>query len=109
MPETLDTLWDDVNRMSDSTFPGWRGVGLLYWATSLAGEVGEFCNLAKKVEEGGPRAQGVTKAALLEELADVYIYLQKTVESLGGDRERFAVAVREKAEKVRLRQGRVPD
>ncbi len=100
----MDSVWDDVNRMSDEVFPGWRDVSLLYWATSLAGEVGEFCNLAKKREEGGPRAVGATTDRLLEELADVYIYLQKTAESLGADRERFVSMVRAKLAHVRDRQ-----
>ncbi len=98
-----EAIWHEVNRMSDETYPGWREVSRLYWATALAGEVGEFCNLVKKLEEGGDRARGVTNADLLEELADVYIYLQKTVESLGADEASFASTIRGKLAEVRAR------
>ncbi len=104
MTNDMGAVWDEVNRMSDETFPGWRAVNLLYWATSLAGEVGEFCNLAKKREEGGPRAQGLTTGSLVEELADVYIYLQKTAESLGTSQPQFAAVIRGKLAQVRARQ-----
>jgi hypothetical protein len=103
MENTMKSIWDEVNATSDATFPGWRKVNILYWATSLAGEVGEFCNLAKKREEGGPRAEGVNPTRLIEELVDVYIYLQKTAESLGTGQEDFAQAVRAKLAVVRER------
>lgn len=104
MSSEMDGIWDRVNAVSDKTFAGWREVSLLYWAISLAGEVGEFCNLVKKLEEGGPRAQGITKEGLVEELVDVYIYLQKTVESLGTSREGFAREVLAKLAEVESRK-----
>lgn len=105
MEAGMDAVWDEVNQVSDSTFPGWRSVHLLYWSTAIAGEVGEFCNLAKKREEGGSRAAEVTKDALVEELVDVYIYLQKTVECLGTGRSEFSAMVRAKLAKIQARQG----
>lgn len=51
-----------------------------YRSTAVAGEVGELCKSARTREEGGPRPAGVTKDALVEKLADVYICLQKTAE-----------------------------
>ncbi len=97
-------VWNAVNRWSDDVYPGWREVTRLYWATALAGEVGEFCNLVKKLEEGGARGRGITPDDLLEELADVYIYLQKTVVSLGGSQPAFREAVLRKLERVRGRE-----
>ena len=97
-------VWNAVNRWSDEVYPGWREVTRLYWATALAGEVGEFCNLVKKLEEGGTRGRGITQDDLLEELADVYIYLQKTVVSLGGSQSTFVEAILRKLERVRGRE-----
>lgn len=106
MTGSMDLVWDEVNRASDQTFPGWRDAEPLYWAVSLAAEVGEFCNAAKKKVEGGPRATGISSATLLEELADVYIYLQKTSEVLGCTREKFAAVVQSKLSKI---QGRLAE
>ena len=44
---------------------------LSYWGNALAGEVGEVCNLVKKME----RDQVDLSPEILEELADVFIYL----------------------------------
>ncbi len=99
-----EPVWDEVNRVSDELYPGWRDVARLYWATALAGEVGEFCNLVKKLEEGGARARGVTQDDLLEELAVVNIHLQKTVVSLGGTQRSFANAVLRKLDTIRSRE-----
>jgi NTP pyrophosphatase (non-canonical NTP hydrolase) len=54
---------------------------MLYFATALAGEVGEFCNLVKKEARDGD----VNWDRFGEELADVFIYLHLTAEQLGID------------------------
>ncbi|MBS1655042.1 MAG: hypothetical protein JSU05_09365 [Bacteroidetes bacterium] len=57
---------------------------LTYWTTALAGEVGELCNMIKKmqrVERGGVdggnsyTAKDITKAMLKEEIGGIAIYL----------------------------------
>jgi len=57
---------------------------LTYWTTALAGEVGELCNMIKKmqrVEKGGVdggssyTAKDVTKEMLKEEIGGIAIYL----------------------------------
>jgi len=59
----------------------------------LAGEVGEFANLLKKVDlasrvEGyDAPSLGVASAALREELADALIYIFRLSNALGGDIE----------------------
>ncbi len=93
-----------MNRWADDVYPGRREVTRLYWATALAGEVGEFCDLVRRLEEGGARGRGISQDDLLEELADVDIYLQTTVVSLGGSRPAFVDAVLRKLERVRGRE-----
>lgn len=45
-------------------------------ALALAGEVGEFCNIAKKIERGSlDFTQASVRYALAMELTDVYVYL----------------------------------
>jgi NTP pyrophosphatase (non-canonical NTP hydrolase) len=51
------------------------------WATALAGEVGEACNLIKK----GRRGEPIERAALVDELADAQIYLDLIAARLGVD------------------------
>jgi NTP pyrophosphatase (non-canonical NTP hydrolase) len=57
---------------------------LTYWTTALAGEVGELCNMIKKmqrVEKGGMdggssySAKNITKEMLKEEIGGIAIYL----------------------------------
>ena len=57
---------------------------LTYWTTALAGEVGELCNMVKKmqrVERGGVdggssyTAKDITKEKLKEEIGGIAIYL----------------------------------
>lgn len=57
---------------------------LTYWTTALAGEVGELCNMIKKmqrVERGGIdggssySAKDITKEMLKEEIGGIAIYL----------------------------------
>jgi len=57
---------------------------LTYWTTALAGEVGELCNMIKKmqrVEKGGTdsgssyKARDITKEMLQEEIGGIAIYL----------------------------------
>ena len=57
---------------------------LTYWTTALAGEVGELCNMIKKmqrVERGGLdggssyTAKDITKEMLKEEIGGIAIYL----------------------------------
>lgn len=57
---------------------------LTYWTTALAGEVGELCNMIKKlqrVERGGVdggssyHAKDITKEMLKEEIGGIAIYL----------------------------------
>jgi NTP pyrophosphatase (non-canonical NTP hydrolase) len=61
--------------------------GLLYWGTAVAGEVGEACNVIKKLERErlGHPGKRATKEDLAKELADVAIYLDLLVIEEGID------------------------
>lgn len=57
---------------------------LSYWTTALAGEVGELCNMIKKIQrvemggvDGGSsyKASDITKEKLKEEIGGIAIYL----------------------------------
>ena len=64
-----------------------RPFGMLYWATALAGEVGEACNIVKKIERErlGHPGKRASKDDLAKELADVAIYLDLLVLEEGID------------------------
>ena len=69
---------------------------LTYWTTALAGEVGELCNMIKKiqrVEKGGVdggssyMARDITKDMLKEEIGGIAIYLDLLASLLEIDLE----------------------
>ena len=69
---------------------------LTYWTTALAGEVGELCNMIKKmqrVEKGGIdggssyTAKDITKEMLKEEIGGIAIYLDLLASLLDIDLE----------------------
>lgn len=71
---------------SERWFPG--VVNISHHALSLAGEVGEFCNIVKKVERGDvphPEADPEVKMALALELTDILIYLANIAQIMGID------------------------
>jgi NTP pyrophosphatase (non-canonical NTP hydrolase) len=59
---------------------------LLFLAVALAGEVGEIANLAKKVARGDCSLPDV-REQLIDEFADVFIYVLKSSIQLGFDLE----------------------
>lgn len=52
------------------------------WACAMAGEVGEACNLVKKLRRGD---EGIDVEAIGRELADVVIYADLLAQRLGLD------------------------
>lgn len=70
----------NVERQRD--FPGSSSWRLVHWSNALAGEVGEVCNLVKKVDRGDfgkvyvwGVLPGAADRPLSDEIADVLIYL----------------------------------
>ena len=77
---------DEVTQINHRRALAWHGPtewSLSDWAVALAGEVGELCNVVKKlnrIRDGLPgNKEGVTKESLeidlAKEIADVYLYL----------------------------------
>lgn len=65
-------------------FKTWKNVPVTYWTTALAGEVGELCNMIKKLERvrlGGIdagstyTAADITPEMIREEIGGIFIYL----------------------------------
>ena len=86
-----------LEKESDDLFGDvWRKGSRLYWATSLAGEVGEVCNLVKKEA----RDDVDLSPRIGEELADVLISTFLMASALGFDLDGF---VARKREEIRTR------
>ena len=87
---------------------------LTYWTTALAGEVGELCNMIKKmqrVERGGVdggssyTAKDINKEMLKEEIGGIAIYLDLLASLLDiGFEEAMIDAFNSKSEKYRFSQ-----
>ena len=103
MPCTMGSLSDLQQALedeSDEMFGDrWRRGSRLYWATSLAGEVGELCNLVKREARDGTDLT----PQVGEEIADIVItsFLMASVLGL-----RIEDVVTRKRELVRTREGR---
>ena len=82
---------------------------LTYWTTALAGEVGELCNMIKKMErvqrggiDGGSSytAKDINKEMLKEEIGGIAIYLDLLASLLDIDlQEAMVDTFNEKSEK----------
>lgn len=78
----------------------------LHYALAVTGELGELCNLLKKVERGS-LTMAEAKQDIADELADVQIYLDNLAQSLNIDlgeatRNKFNSRSKEKGSKVKL-------
>lgn len=79
MPENAELTFTDLAAANELRQQEWdprKQLTLLYFSNALAGEVGEACNVVKKLERDrlGLRGSHATIAELAEELADVVIY-----------------------------------
>lgn len=82
---SLDILVDELIEGNYIHFPDWDKIknpeDYTYWTNGLAGEVGELCNLTKKLVRGSHRWKGKSvnpeeyRAELPLELGDIFIYL----------------------------------
>ena len=89
-------MWEDIVRFNDRHFPEWRNTSLVYLTNALAGEVGELCNDSKHLAGGGTNKRTPSRADLIAEAADVFIYLALISEVLGYDEQGFRDAVSRK-------------
>lgn len=106
---TEDTTYDSLREANQSRQQEWDSgnqINLAYRGNELAGEVGEACNVIKKLERErmGIRGSRATAEQLAEELADVVICADLIAMDAGIDLE---AAVRRKfnatSEKVGLK------
>lgn len=74
--------WRRIIEFNDKYFPYWRKTEPIFYTNALAGEVGELCNLVKKLYGGGTNRRKVTSDDLAEEAVDVLIYLVLFLESI---------------------------
>jgi NTP pyrophosphatase (non-canonical NTP hydrolase) len=78
------------------------------WAVAFAGEVGELCNVVKKLNRvrdglvGNKESAADLRTAMRKEIADCYLYLDLLAQAAGVD---LASAVRDKFNEVSERNG----
>ncbi len=108
-PLTFDALRSANSNRRASISHGGNTWTLGDWACALAGEVGEACNIIKKIRRGDfePHPDGYgdgyddAKVALAKELADVITYCDLLAEVLHID---LGEAVRSKFNEVSVRR-----
>lgn len=99
----MTTAWDEIIKFNETYFPGWRGINEIYYSNALAGEVGEVCNMVKHRVGGGTNKSKPSDHELMDELADVFIYLELLVEKRGLDVTSLADAIHSKVQTNILR------
>lgn len=97
-PLSVRAFQDVSHRRSDAAFFALDSMPVTFYATALAGEVGELCNVLKKREEG----RTVPQADVDAEFGDVLPYLCLLASRCGVDLEAVTVA---KFNKVSERKG----
>lgn len=92
--DQYDTL-TEANRARQAEWDAGNQLTLAYRGNEMAGEVGEACNVIKKIERErlGIRGSRDTVAHLMEELADVVICAHLCAMAVEGDLDQ---AVRDK-------------
>lgn len=110
-PPGMDLTFKQVSHISLNRCNRWHPGGINSWSLSdwgvaLAGEVGEVCDVIKKLNRvrdgmGGNKLQPhELQAALREEIADVFLYLDLLAQAAGVD---LAAAIRAKFNSVSQR------
>lgn len=114
--ETMSYSISEISRINLKRCLRWHPQGINSWSHSdwgiaLTGEVGELCNVIKKLNrlrDGlvGNKPEDTDKAVLLrkaqDEAADIYLYLDLICQSMGFD---LTEAVRSKFNEVSERIG----
>ena len=93
---SLDVVWNELLEFNDKYFPGWRDTPEIYYSNAIAGEAGEVCNCVKHRAGGGTNKSNPSDLELLEELADVFIYIELLIVSKNLSNATFASIIREK-------------
>jgi NTP pyrophosphatase (non-canonical NTP hydrolase) len=83
----INELVDKIsNRDSQSKYNSLATWSHTDWCCGLAGEVGELCNMVKKIRRGSKTMKQLKKE-IAKELADVILYTCLTSKSMGIDLE----------------------
>ena len=99
----MTEIWDKILAFNNKYFPNWKSTEEVFYSNALAGEVGEVCNTIKHRAGGGTNVSSPSEYELLEELADVFIYMELLIELRGHDITTFAGVIEDKIEKNRQR------
>lgn len=79
--------------------------GIIHHSLAMAGEVGEFCNIVKKIDRGSLSINdAVTRNQLAMELTDVFVYVLNLAGLLGVDLSKTYDVVRSNNEKRFMQQ-----
>lgn len=94
----------EANRSRQAEWDSQGKLSLSYLGNAIAGEVGEACNVIKKLDREalGLRGSRASMSELAEELADVVIYIDILAERCGIDLE---LAIVEKFNKTSEKYG----
>lgn len=96
----LSELRDKSVKRAIEGFNTYENVSILFFTTALAGELGELCNLVKKLERvkaGGldagtnEKAKDINRDKLAEEIGGIAIYLDLLASRLGIDLEQAII------------------
>jgi NTP pyrophosphatase (non-canonical NTP hydrolase) len=85
----LTDHWKGIRQFNDIYFPDWKEREDIFYTNALAGEVGELCNLVKRLSSGGTRDYKITFEDIESEIADIYIYLVLFCQKCGLTEEDF--------------------
>lgn len=99
---TLKEFQEACTKRRKESYPGADSHDLTWWTNAMAGEVGEACNVAKKLTRGRPEDAKVTPQDLADELGDVVAYAAAVASYMGID---FEKAVSDKFNAVSKRVG----
>lgn len=94
----ITAVWDEVLQFNERYFPGWRRTSEVFYSNALAGEVGEVCNMTKHRAGGGTNKSKPSARELMNEIADVFIYLELLVEIMGLDVTSLSDAIHTKVQ-----------
>lgn len=91
----LEKLAEQCLADSDRWFGDTNGRSIAHHALAMAGEVGEFCNIVKKIDRGSLNIRDAkVRVDLAMELTDVLVYLLNLAGMLGVDLQRTYEVVR---------------
>jgi NTP pyrophosphatase (non-canonical NTP hydrolase) len=103
MSDVLKEMWELILKFNNKHFPKWRSREPIYYSNALAGESGEVCNAVKKWHGGGTNlhlSHRDLEFKILEECADVFIYMVLLIETLDYSRIDFEQAFNDKLEEL---------